>query len=203
MDKKVVRASYESCLNAIARLNAYATSKPFSGATEINKRQDVLATDDLISFCIHARRLIENAGLKDLLNQTFIKHTNGTPFSLWRIIGYLIHHDALEILRCDTRMQYLADRENGKTHKEALEKIVAEKQQPYSEPIPPRIVFKSDKIEQTIMNLETFLRIFSQDILPEVIQKARDEGLDLRDNPLKDVDMTEEFLEVLSRSDTM
>lgn len=83
MDKKVVRASYESCLNALARLNAYATSSPSIGITEINARQDILAADDLILFCIHARRLAENMGLKDLLNQTA---SRSLPFKVKPII---------------------------------------------------------------------------------------------------------------------
>lgn len=200
MDKSVVRVSYESCLNALARLNAYATSKPFPRATEINVRQDTLAMDDLIIFCIHARRLVENIGLKDLLNQTFITHANGASLSLWRIIGYLIHHHELEILRCNTRMKYVADRMNGKTHNEALERILIENRPPYAEPISPHIVFKSDKIEQTIMNLETFLRIFSQEILPEIISHSLNEGLDLRDDPLKDIEMTEDLAKLLSQN---
>lgn len=197
MDKRTIRASYESCLNSLARLNAYTTSKPLLGATEINVRQDVLARDDLVSFCIHARRLVENIELKDLLSQITITHSNGTLFSLWKIIGYLIHHDELEILRCDTRMRYLQDRMNGKTHTEALKTIILEKRPPYSEPIPPRIVFKSDKIEQTIMNLETFLRLFSLEVLPAIIDRALEKGLDLKDDLFKDVEMTQELAQIL------
>jgi hypothetical protein len=44
--------------------------RPHIGVTEINVRQGILAADDLISFCIHARRLAENMGSKDLLNKT-------------------------------------------------------------------------------------------------------------------------------------
>lgn len=199
MDKKVVRASYENCLNGLARLNAYATSNPSIGITEINVRQDILAADDLIFFCIHARRLLENVGCKELSKKIFIDHANGTSFSLWKIIGHLIHHDELEILRCNTRMRYLEDRLNGKTHEEALERIIAENKLPYSEPIAPRIVFKADQTEHTIMNLETFLRLFSKEILPEIINHALNQGLDLRDNPLQDLEITEELRLMLSR----
>lgn len=60
MNKTLARVSYESCLGITARLAAYATCIPFLGATEVNQRQDFLAETDLIEFCIHARRLLEN-----------------------------------------------------------------------------------------------------------------------------------------------
>lgn len=107
MDKKVVRASYEGCLRAIARLSAYATSKPIL-ITEVNVRQDILAVDDLMSFCIHARRFIENIGAKNYLQKAEMEtNDKRPPLPLGKIIGHLIHHDTLEILRCRTRLRML------------------------------------------------------------------------------------------------
>lgn len=200
MDKKVVRASYESCLNAAARLSAFATSKPFPGVTELNRRQDILAIEDLISFCIHARRLIENVGLKKRLSQVKIETSDGTSLSLWKIIGCLIHHDMLEIIRCGTRFRMLQASIDGASREEFFRKVEGEiKKPPYSEPITPHIIFKSDKIHYTLINLSKFLQIFSQEIFSEVIKVTFEEGLLLLDDPMKDLDMSEEAFRALHR----
>ncbi len=200
MDKKVVRASYESCLDITARLAAYVTSSPLLEAIEVNKRQDILAEDDLIVFCIYARRLVENAGLGKLLNQTTMKTSDGTSLSLWKIIGYLIHHDLLIILRCETRFRMLQASLEGASKDEFFKKVEGEmKKSPYSEPIQPHVLFKSDIIHYTLINLVEFLQIFSQEIIPKIIKKALDEDLYLLDDPLRDLDISEEGLRALSR----
>ena len=163
MDKKVVRSSYENCLDATARLSAYATSKPFSDAYETNLRQDVLAVDDLTIFCIHARRLVENIGLKDLLRQTTMRASDNTPWSLWKIIGCLIHHDLIQIIRCQTQFRMLQARLKGPEGAEYFEKIENDLlKRPYSEPMSPQVLFKSDRIHYTMIDLTEFIRIFSE-----------------------------------------
>ncbi|MGH1404142.1 MAG: hypothetical protein ACRBDL_07850 [Alphaproteobacteria bacterium] len=191
IDKKVVRASYESCLDATARLSAYATSRPFAGAADVNERQDTLATNDLISFCIHARRLVENMGLIELLNKTTMETSDRSTISLWKIIGCLIHHDLLMIFRCETRFKMLQASLSGAQGEEFLKMVETQIKTPaYSEPITPHILFKSDRIHYTLINLARFIQLFSQDILPTVVDKALDQGLCLQDDPLQD--MTEE-----------
>lgn len=200
MDKKVVRSSYESCLDATARLSAFATSKPFPDALEVNERQDVLATDDLISFCIHARRLIENTGLKDLLSKTTMETSDRSQISLWKIIGCLIHHDELVIIRSAVRFRMLQETLDGTTGEEFFKKVQHEIKKPqYSEPITPHVLFKSDKIHYTLINLTGFVQIFSEDIILEVVKKAQGEGLYLMDDPLRDLS-EEERMRILSRA---
>lgn len=161
MDKKVVRSSYESCLDATARLAAYATSKPFLKAGEVNGRQDVLASGDLISFCIHARRLIDNVGLYELTNQTMIKCGDKTSLSLWKLLGALIHHNELEILRCATHLRILKIRIDSKTDDEYWEKIMPELfKGSYSEPVSPLVLFKSDQVKMKAIDLAEVLQIF-------------------------------------------
>ena len=200
MDRQVVRASYESCLDATARLSAYATSRPFQEAFEVNDRQDIIAADDLITFCIHARRLIENIDLKELLSQTNMKTSDGSSISLWKIIGCLIHHDQLMILRCYTRFRMLQASLEGETGDAFFKKIENEmNSRPYSEPMPPHVLFKSDQIHYTLIDLVRFIQIFSEDIMIQVIRKAQENGLYLQDDPLKDMN-EEERVSVLSRA---
>lgn len=190
MDKRVVRTSYEGCLNAVARLSAYATSKPIL-ITEVNERQDILAADDLIDFCIHARRLIENMGSKNLLYQATIGTSDAkAPLSVGHIIGYLIHHDLLIIFRCGVRFKMFKKWLEGETGDEFFKKVKSEMHQlPYSEPITPHVLFQSDRSDgMRLINLVTFLQIFSEKILLEILKSNRW----LQDDLFKDLDMTEE-----------
>lgn len=197
MDKKVVRASYDACLVGVARLSAYATSSPVL-ITEVHVQQDILATNDLISFCIHARRLIDNIDSKDLLYQTVMDSNDGMPpISIGKIIGCLIHHDTLEIIRCETRLNMLRVSSEGFKGDDFFAKVENEMNKlPYSEPIMPLILFKSDRSEgMRLINLVIFLQIFSKEILLEVIKQ----NIWLQDDLLKDSDMAEDILHFLSR----
>lgn len=198
MDKKVVRASYESCLSATARLSAYATSKPIL-ITEVNERQDILAADDLIDFCIHARRLIDNLNLKDILYQSKIETSDEKePLSVGHIIGYLIHHEVLVIFRCGVRFRMFEKLLKGETRDEYFKSVEKEIQQmPYSEPVSPHILFQSDRSGGLRMvNLVLFLEAFSENILLEILKT----NYWLYDDLFKDLDMTEEDARrVLSR----
>lgn len=196
MNKQLVRSSYESCLDVTARLNAYATSKPFLGASEINARQDFLATNDLIQFCIHTRRLVDSVGLRDLVLETMIESNLGPmSLSLWKAIGGLIHHDDLLIIRTASGWKMFQAVIAGAHGDEYWERVRPHlKDRPYSEPITPRILFKSDKIPYTLFNLEEFLEVFSTKILPAICESSLDKGLSLMEDLFKDLDMTDEKL---------
>jgi len=195
MDKKIVRASYESCLNASARLLAYSTSRPIS-ITEVHERQDILAEEDLIAFCIHARRLIENADLIDLAKEVQIDtNDNREPQSIWQILGYLIHHDTLLIIRCATRFRMLMRNLEGLTGEEYLKSTKDDwRKTPYSEPVAPTIFFKSDRTKGFRMfALGKFLEIFSRSILETALTNNKW----LQDDVFKDTDLTEEEARII------
>lgn len=190
MDKKLVRASYESCLSATARLSAYATSKPIL-ITEINDRQDILAADDLIDFCIHARRLIENMGERDLLYQATLEtNDKKAPLSVGQVIGYFIHHDVLMIFRSGVRFRMFQKWLGAKSRDEFFKNVEAEIQQaPFSEPITPHVLFQSDRSDgMRLINLVTFLEVFSEKVLLEILKSNHW----LQDDLFKDLDVTEE-----------
>ena len=56
----VIRHAYQNVLNACARLASFATGSPTTTDGPIDQQQELLAADDLVTFGIHARRLIEN-----------------------------------------------------------------------------------------------------------------------------------------------
>lgn len=189
MNRKLVRAEYESCLVAVSRLTAYATSKPFVDAPEVNERQDILAEDDLVKFCIHARRLIESVDLKSLVSSFSIKTDDNSSLSVWRIIGYLIHHNDLEIIRSTLRQKMLEVIKSGKSVAEFCKEFDPQlTKKSYAEPISPLVYFKSDKIDYTIISLEELMKLFSEKIIPAIHDKALDIGLILSDGGLKDFD---------------
>jgi hypothetical protein len=123
MDKKVVRSSYESYLSVVARLSAFVTARPFF-FTELSVRQDILAAQDLLSFCLHARRLVENAGLRALACNTYMGYSDGGVKSLWEILGYLIHHNEFNIIRCESQFRRLREAEGGVSNRERIENVL-------------------------------------------------------------------------------
>lgn len=200
MNKKIVRANYESCLNAIARLSAFATSTPYVDALEVNQRQDILANEDLIVFCIHARRLIESMELREIAHNTQIKTGESKNESLWRVINYIIHHDELEIIRSATRVRMIKALNESKTKKEYWERISTDlNKKSYSEPISPFILVKSQHTEFLSISLAEIIQVFSEMIILEVIKKADSSGLQLIDDPFQDIELSDEGLEQLSR----
>jgi hypothetical protein len=69
---RVIRHAYEEVLTACARLISFSTAGPSIEDGPINERQELLAVEDLISFAIHARRLIENTGQKSRFSKVEI-----------------------------------------------------------------------------------------------------------------------------------
>ena len=78
----------------------------------------------------------------------------------------------------------------GQTGEAFFKKVKSEMYQaPYSEPITPHVLFKSDHSDgMRLINLVTFLEFFSEKILLEILMSNQWLGDDL----FKDLDMTEE-----------
>jgi hypothetical protein len=107
---RVIRHAYEGVLTACARLISFSTGGPSTGDGPINDRQELLAIEDLISFAIHARRLIETTGQKSRFNKIEIvfhtrsialPHRRGTlqKIRIWKAINGIIHNRKVEIIR--------------------------------------------------------------------------------------------------------
>jgi hypothetical protein len=65
----LIRHAYDSFLVAQTRLFVQATSNEESDSSDIGRRRELLLLDDLTSFAIAARRLIELTGLKSFANR--------------------------------------------------------------------------------------------------------------------------------------
>ena len=96
----VIRHAYTSALDAAARLHSFATGTAPGFFDAIYSRQEVLAVDDLISFAIHSRRLIELTVGKEMANRhpvPLVGGDLGAQAPLWRIINIIVHHRTLSV----------------------------------------------------------------------------------------------------------
>jgi hypothetical protein len=70
--KDLILHTYDSFLISQTRLFVQACSNKESDSVEINRRRELLLLDDLTSFAIAARRLVELTGLKSFANRCLI-----------------------------------------------------------------------------------------------------------------------------------
>jgi hypothetical protein len=104
LSHSVIRHAYENVLTACARLAAFATCDPATyGLGLIYERQEILAVDDLVTFAISARRLIENTMTpKEFLSIEIFaasKDTDVIRRPVVRIINIIVHHKDIYISR--------------------------------------------------------------------------------------------------------
>jgi hypothetical protein len=70
--KDLILHTYDSFLVAQTRLFVQSRSNKESDSAEINRRRELLLLDDLTSFAIAARRLVELTGLKSFANRCMV-----------------------------------------------------------------------------------------------------------------------------------
>jgi len=110
---RLIRHEYEEVLTVCARLISFSTGGPSIDDGPIVERQEMLAVADLISFAIHARRLIENSGQKSRFRKIEIVFS-GRPLvpstetlarsklqkvRIWKAITYIIHNTNVHVIR--------------------------------------------------------------------------------------------------------
>ena len=98
--------------------------------------------------------------------------------------------DVLMIFRCGVRFRMFQKWLKGKTREEFFKNVESEIQQtPFSEPITPHVLFQSDRTDgMRLINLLTFIQVFSEKVLLEILKTNHW----LQDDLFKDLDMTEE-----------
>ena len=99
----VIRNAYQNVLNACARLASFATGGPTTTDGPIEQQQEILAADDLVTFGIHARRLIENTAKAKRFTQVTVRQQPmpGKRIPITRLINILVHHQHIVIVRSD------------------------------------------------------------------------------------------------------
>jgi hypothetical protein len=106
---RIIRHAYEEVLTACARLISFSTGGPSIGEGPIDERQELLAIEDLISFAIHGRRLIETTGQQSRFNKIEIafpsrpivlpRGSKLQKMRIWKVITRIIHNQNINIIR--------------------------------------------------------------------------------------------------------
>lgn len=110
MNKAIVRHAYETSIDRVARLTAYALAHDLAKADEeVIERGRRLAIDDLVLAAISLRRLTEGTGLVAycqnltiplaVANAEKMSRTGSVP--MWRTIGVIVHAQTLDIVEDD------------------------------------------------------------------------------------------------------
>lgn len=165
----VVRHAYNGSLIAATRLLTFATSTLPRSEGPIEGQQTLLATDDMVAFGIHARRLIENTLSKAWAAHTLVpalagKAASGVPIT--RIIDVLIHHKALYIARTIQKARILSGQCNWQDFLSINKQAIR-----------PFCVVVSDQGKPIQFIIEDLIEIFQGRILDAIIRVCGDAGL--------------------------
>jgi hypothetical protein len=111
---RVIRHAYENVLTACAQLASFATGGPTTTDGPIAEQQEILVVDDLATFAINARRLIENTATASRFRQVTVRRfpykalidlyempiyrASIEGVSIARVINVLIHHKSLDVI---------------------------------------------------------------------------------------------------------
>ncbi|HEV2265365.1 MAG TPA: hypothetical protein VGR79_12625 [Stellaceae bacterium] len=169
---KIIRHAYEQVVTACARLGSFATGKPPQTNGPIDERQEALAADDLVSFAIHARRLIDASQCRGMLRSVEIRSftKSARTVRVRDVINKIIHHEDIQIVRTVLRAGLLAGRYK-------LEDILDVSDQSFS----PLIAIKSERGEMMNFELRELIETFQKKILVPIIDFCAEHDLYLED----------------------
>jgi len=177
-----IRHSYESSLSACARLLAYATGEMPGDDSPIGQRQDVLAQEDLTTFAIHARRLVESTISTKSTSAVTVDGVydgakGGIPIT--RIFNLIIHHKRLEIHRTDSVFQVAMHFKKAGNIDPLLALDIK------SNFIPAFCLVTSDRDNIAGFRIKDLVEIFAKEVLLAIISYCEERQLYLYD-PLMD-----------------
>jgi hypothetical protein len=170
----VIRHAYQNVLNACARLASFATSASPTTYGPIERQQKLLAADDLVTFGIHARRLIENTTKAERFTQVTVRHVSksGERIQITRIINILIHHKDIYIIM---REEFKFTRDPDEMFRRYLYYLAADRHF-------PAIVFVTSDRDQTIsFQVRELVETFQAKVLNPIIDLCAEQDLLLED----------------------
>jgi len=169
---RVIRHAYEEVLTACARLISFSTGAPSVGDGPINDRQELLAVEDLISFAIHARRIIEVTGQKSRFRNIEIVFSGPQKpqrLRIWKAITYIIHNLNVEIIRDVWSREALL--------RSVLEVITSNIP---NENFPPLVIVTSEE-GMIVFPIRELIETFQHKILSPIIDLCSEQRLFLED----------------------
>jgi hypothetical protein len=182
---RAIRHAYENVLNACARLASFAMAGPLTTDDPITERQEILAADDLVTFGIHARRLIENTVSKKRFRQVTIgpgskQQEVGIPITgIVDIIDTLIHHREVKVVRhlfaLELERRTVSVPEFIQSHGHLMRKGGGDK---YFSPI---VFVTSDRHKNISFDIAELIETFEHQILKPIITICDEHKLYLED----------------------
>ena len=99
--RKAAKLAAEARQAAALAASQVATGREPTTDGPIGRQQEVLAVDDLVSFAIHARRLIGNTASPKRFTGVALElyHKPSETIAITRVINKLVHHRDIEIVR--------------------------------------------------------------------------------------------------------
>jgi hypothetical protein len=172
----VIRHAYQNVLNACARLASFATSVPITTDGPIERQQELLAADDLVTFGIHARRLIENTTKAERFTQVTVRHVSKSGewerIKVTRIINILIHHKDIYII---TREQFKFTRDPEEMFRRYLYYLATDRH------FPAIVSVTSDRYQTISFQARELVETFQVKILNPIIDLCAEQDLFLED----------------------
>lgn len=167
----IIRFDYEQLLTHCARLASFAASEPVYWGSPVSKRQDELAAADLVSFAIHARRLMNNTfqpkRFSHVCVPAVLKDTR-TQVPIRSVINAIVHHDSLQVVRTKFEIMLLANMLS-------VEDIVDFHK--LKTPISPTAIIEWDKGRMIILRLRDLAGLFETGVLDPIIDLCTEQGL--------------------------
>lgn len=179
-----IRRSYDAVLSTCARLSTFATARPMETDTDVNERQESLAIDDLIFLSIHGRRLLSDTDVTGKAKITTISieipvfagpdvkfQHNGETISVWRILGAIVHHRELRVIRDMFAAKLFW---SGEFDERAMRIDFVVPQ------FNAKILLESDKQSRILIDLESLMSKFVNELVEDSVSWCEERGLFLR-----------------------
>jgi hypothetical protein len=182
----VIRHAYENVLTACARLASFATGRPTTTDGPIAGQQEILVVDDLATFAIHARRLIENTATASRFRQVTVRRfpykalidlyempiyrASIDGVSITRVINVLIHHKSLDVVRSTFQAELLL-RRYGLS--EIFNRYSGDNERYFS----PMVFVRSNKNQTIALEIKELMETFQSKVLNPIIELCSEDRL--------------------------
>jgi hypothetical protein len=182
-------------VDACSRLDSFARAESASDNDEVLARQETLATDELVVFSLHARRLISDARVEkiaaseviptiglDVSREIYSFPKNGKSVSVADVYNAIIHHRQLDIIRNSSQIVRFAA--FARTRKPpTIKDYVNHKTLWYA----PKLWVRPNKPGIVAVELVDLIDIFLSRVLSPLVDRCADDGLFLERAPLEDL----------------
>jgi hypothetical protein len=163
-----IRHAYENVTTSSARLFSFSTGRAPTSDGPIADQQTLLASDDLVAFAIHGRRLIENTISGKRARHVLVPVATKDAkqyIPITKLINALIHHRDILILRTEQEVRIWS----GVRRLEDF--LIANRKS-----IKP-ICFVTSEKESIMFRIEEMVEVFQEKILEQIINLCAENRL--------------------------